>query len=211
MLCNTGALIVLDDLAVAKISWVFVDRLLEPRPLLEIANICMPVFTIIQVFFQSVVWVKSKAQWPKMLLSKTKCKNACCTLWKAWSACFPISLSSQTSVPDWVLTVQGSLIGLTLSGPLLKLQQPKNIVFLLYHRVDWDLLHQMFQTNAGTNAEKIEPWNFQGDFWQPEEGGSILTDMWGRLKIPLEPIKIQREACTACPQPKNLFLSALSR
>lgn len=69
----------------------------------------------------------------------------------------------------------------------------------------------MSRTDARTTADGREPCNFQRGPWQPEQGCCILTDMRGRLKIPLGPIKIQREACIVLPQPSNLFLSAQSR
>lgn len=67
------------------------------------------------------------------------------------------------------------------------------------------------QGRRRTTADGTEPCNFQLGPWQPEQGGCILTDMRARLKIPLGPIKIQREACIVRPQPSNLFLSAESR
>lgn len=70
---------------------------------------------------------------------------------------------------------------------------------------------EMSRTDARTTADGREPCNFQPGPWQAEQGGCILTDMRGRLKIPLGPIKIQREACIVRPQPSNLFLSAQSR
>lgn len=70
---------------------------------------------------------------------------------------------------------------------------------------------EMSRTDTRTTADGKESCNFQPGPWQPEQGGCILTDIRGRLKIPLGPIKIQREACIIRPQPSNLFLSAHSR
>lgn len=79
---------------------------------------------------------------------------------------------------------------------------------------DADLLVRCLGQTQGrwrTTADGREPCNFQLGPWQPEQGCCILTDMRGRLKIPLGPIKIQREACIVRPQPSNLFLSAQGR
>lgn len=69
----------------------------------------------------------------------------------------------------------------------------------------------MSRTDERTTADGRELCNFQLGPWQPEQRCCILTDMRGRLKIPLGLIKIQREACIVRPQPSNLFLSTQSR
>jgi len=60
----------------------------------------------------------------------------------------------------------------------------------------WDLLQKQVK------KEKKEWKLWKSDSWQSVVGSWILTDMWGKLKIPLELIKIQREACIACPLSK---------